>query len=88
MAKVEVTLSMETPFTMTMWSPVLREKARSQGGGLAGSPSPQAFSEGPWQVPPALQGLVPKHQCPQAHKDILLGLSFLICKVGLIKEPT
>ena len=67
MAKVEVTLSMETPFTMTMWSPVLREKARSQEGGLAGSPSPQAFPEGPWQVPPALQGLVPNHQCSQAH---------------------
>lgn len=38
MAKVEVTLSMETPFTMTMWSPVLREEAGSQGGDITQEP--------------------------------------------------
>ena len=70
MAKVEVTLSMETPFTMTTWSPVLREEAGSQGGG------PRPWCPGTCPSAPLWghhsqvhKGLVLIH-CPVSHKDI------------------
>lgn len=83
---------MDTPFTMTIWSPVLREQSGLREEASHRSPSPQACPEGPWCLPRAhLRGrhpLVPFTGVPRLRKTlILLGLVSSSVKQGLI-EPT
>lgn len=69
MAKEELTFSMETPFTMTRWSPNLGEQAGSRGSVLPRAPFspglPEHLPSG--QAPPGLQGLALILWCPQGH---------------------
>lgn len=90
MANVEVTLSMETPFTMTTWSPVLREEAGSQGGGprpWCPRPLPQCPTLGPSLPGPQRPGSNSLSRVSQRHQFFWASVSSSV-KRGPVLDAT